>query len=101
MAGTAYGVHPPMPVALRYQVERAANSAKFGYTRGSISPWLSSSDISGNSSKTTITTGGSALEGSARTGTAVRPSGRAGSISDDDGETVTNSRTNTSGAGDR
>jgi hypothetical protein len=30
MAGTANGVQPPIPVALRYQVARSANPAKFG-----------------------------------------------------------------------
>src|SRR5688500_11948486 len=66
--GTANGVQPPIPVALRYQVAWSAKPAKLGYTRRSIRPEESSSDWVGNSSKTIITTGGNGPPVRAATG---------------------------------
>ena len=57
IAGTARGVNPLTVVAPRYQVEWAANSAKAGYRLASICPSRSINVPTGNSSKTTSTTG--------------------------------------------
>jgi hypothetical protein len=89
-------VKGPIPVAFRYQVASPANPARLGNRRRSIQPRESSSNIIGNSSKNSITTGARA---SAGTSTRARPASAPGSTSLPTGETVTNSRTNTSGAG--
>jgi hypothetical protein len=99
IAGNAQGVNPDTPVALRYQVDWPASSAKFGYTRLSIRPLASSRELSGNSSNRTITTGGW-LPGAAAAG-AGADDARAGSTSAEVGEASRNSSANTTGAGVR
>ena len=56
IAGTARSVYGATVVSLRYQVDPAASSAKFGNSSASIAPLPSSSDSSGNSSNMTMTT---------------------------------------------
>jgi len=100
IAGSAHGVNPATPVALRYQVDWPASSAKFGYTRLSIRPLASSRELSGNSSNRTITTGGW-LPGAAAAGGAGADDALAGSTSAEVGEASRNSSANTTGAGVR
>ena len=84
-------------MALRNQVASSAKRAKFGYRRRSIRPRESSSDIIGNSSNRTTTTGALA---SAGTTTRARPaSWPLGSTSLPAGDMVMNSRAKTRGAG--
>ena len=91
-------MNPATPVALRYQVDWPASSAKFGYTRLSIRPLASSRELSGNSSNRTITTGGW-LPGAAAAGGAGADDARAGSTSAEVGDASRNSSANTTGAG--
>ena len=71
-------------VACEYQVERAASLAKLGYRARSILPWRLSSEVSGSSSNTTITTGAPARA------SAVATAVRSGSTSSVTGEASRN-----------
>jgi hypothetical protein len=90
-------VKGPIPVALRNQVASWAKRAKFGYRRRSIRPRESSSDIIGNSSNSTTTTGALASVGTTTPG---RPAScPSDSTSLPAGDMVINSRAKTRGAG--
>src|SRR4029453_218662 len=100
MAGNAQGVNPDTPVALRYQVDRSASRAKFGETRLSTWPLEFSSELSGNSSRRLIHSGGWQLAAAA----GARPAGTsadAGRTSWEVGDTSRKTRAKTSGAGAR
>src|SRR4029453_11609598 len=100
MAGTAHWVSPDTAVALRYQVDRPASLAKLGYRRAST--WLLefSSEVTGNSSSRTITTGCSGLMRTPGALASTVPPGW-GSTSLDTGEMSRKTRAKTSGAGAR
>ena len=87
-------------MALRYQVDWPASLAKLGYSRASIWPLESSSEVTGNSSSRIITTGCSGLMRTPGELASTVPPGW-GSTSLDTGETSRNTRANTSGAGAR
>ena len=87
-------------MALRYQADRSAKAAKFGYTRRSTRPRASSRELSGNSSNKIMTSGGCRSPA----GAGARPAAGgalAGRTSWEVGETSRNSSANTSGAGAR
>ena len=93
MAGTAFVVWSLSVVALRKNVASSASVAKFGYRSASIRPRRSSSEVSGSSSKTTMTTGAVA-----ETGLALATSAP-GRVSRETGERTRKRTAKTSGAG--